>query len=139
MRVLVTGAGGQLGRTVARAREAAEIDATLVHYGTDFVATKSETLTFSAGQTTATFSVDTIDDQDQESDENFTVTLTNPTGATLDDDAGTGTITDNDGDDGEPEPVPALPLLGQLLLALGLAAGGARLARHRGVSPPRAV
>ena len=106
--------------------------------GADYT-TKSETLTFSAGQTTATFSVDTIDDQDQESDENFTVTLTNPTGATLDDDAGTGTITDNDGDDGEPEPVPALPLLGQLLLALGLAAGGARLARHRGVSPPRAV
>ena len=32
----------------------------------------------------------------------------------------------------EAEPVPALPLLGQLLLALGLAAGGAGLARRRG-------
>ena len=31
----------------------------------------------------------------------------------------------------EAEPVPALPLLGQLLLALGLAAGGAGLARRR--------
>ena len=32
----------------------------------------------------------------------------------------------------EPVPAPALPLLGQLLLALGLAAGGAGLARRRG-------
>ena len=31
----------------------------------------------------------------------------------------------------EPEPVPVLPLLGQLLLALGLLAGGGRLARPR--------
>ena len=30
----------------------------------------------------------------------------------------------------EPEPVPVLPLLGQLLLALGLLAGGVRQARH---------
>ena len=37
MRVLVTGAGGQFGRTVARVLAAAAIDATLVHYGTDFV------------------------------------------------------------------------------------------------------
>ena len=38
----------------------------------------------------------------------------------------------------EPEPVPALPLLGQLLLALGLAGAGAmRLARpHRGLRAP---
>ena len=33
----------------------------------------------------------------------------------------------------EPEPVPALPLLGHLLLALGLAGAGARWARRRGV------
>ena len=30
-----------------------------------------------------------------------------------------------------PEPVPALPLLGQLLLALGLGAAGARVTRSR--------
>ena len=31
----------------------------------------------------------------------------------------------------EPEPVPALPLLGQLLLALGLGTAGARLTHRR--------
>ena len=31
----------------------------------------------------------------------------------------------------DPEPVPALPLLGQLLLALGLAGAGARFMRRR--------
>ena len=31
----------------------------------------------------------------------------------------------------EPEPVPALPLLGQLLLALGLAGAGARFTHRR--------
>ena len=71
--------------------------------GADYTA-KSETLTIAAGQTTATFSVDTIDDQDQESDENFTVTLSNPSGARLDDDTGTGTITDDD------TPLPALSI-----------------------------
>ena len=38
----------------------------------------------------------------------------------------------------EPEPVPALPLLGQLLLALGLTAAGARLLSRRPRVPPAA-
>ena len=38
----------------------------------------------------------------------------------------------------EPEPVPALPLLGQLLLALGLTAAGARLMHRRQRVPPEA-
>ena len=107
--------------------------------GADYT-TKSETLTFQAGQTTGTFAVNTIDDQDQERDENFTVALSSPRGATIDDVSGVGTatITDNDGGR-KPEPVPALPLLGQLLLALGLTAGGAQLAQRHNVSPPRAV
>ena len=37
-----------------------------------------------------------------------------------------------------PEPVPALPLLGQLLLALGLAGAGARLLSRRPGVPPAA-
>ncbi len=64
--------------------------------GTDYTA-KSETLTIPAGETTASFSVDTIDDQDPEEDESFTVTLSNPSGATLLDGTGTGTIAANDG------------------------------------------
>ena len=40
--------------------------------------------------------------------------------------------------DPEPEPVPALPLLGQLLLALGLTAAGARLLSRRPRVPPAA-
>ena len=38
----------------------------------------------------------------------------------------------------EPEPVPALPLLGQLLLALGLTAAGAQLLSRRPRVPPAA-
>ena len=63
--------------------------------GDDYTA-KSETLTFIVGQTSATFSVDTIDGPERESDEDFTVTLSNPTGATLDDATGQGTIMDDD-------------------------------------------
>ena len=37
-----------------------------------------------------------------------------------------------------PEPVPALPLLGHLLLALGLTAAGARVIRRRPRVPPAA-
>ena len=42
----------------------------------------------------------TVDDDAQESDERFMVTLRNPDGATLDDHTGEGTIRDNDDDDG---------------------------------------
>ena len=38
----------------------------------------------------------------------------------------------------EPEPVPALPLLGHLLLALGLTGAGARLLSRRPRVPPAA-
>ena len=65
----------------------------------------SGTLTFAAGETTKTIPVPTIDDDEQESEEHFIVTLSSPEGATLDDSSGQGTITDNDGDG------PALPQL----------------------------
>ena len=67
--------------------------------GSDYTET-SGTLTFTAGQTTKTISVSTVDDDAQESDERFTVTLRNPDGATLDDHTGEGTIRDNDGGGG---------------------------------------
>ena len=62
----------------------------------------SGTLTFAAGETTKTIPVPTIDDDEQESEEHFTVTLSSPEGATLDDSSGQGTITDDDGNDTTP-------------------------------------
>ena len=62
----------------------------------------SGTLTFAAGETTRTIPVPTIDDDEQESEEHFTVTLSSPEGATLDDSSGQGTITDDDGNDTTP-------------------------------------
>ena len=72
--------------------------------GSDYT-TKTGTLTFLAGQTTTTVSVSTVDDDAQEETEAFTVALSNPTGATLDDDTGTGTITDDDEGAGGTPPV----------------------------------
>ena len=71
--------------------------------GSDYTQT-SATLTFTAGQPTKTISVSTVDDDAQESDERFTVTLRNPDGATLDDHTGEGTIRDNDDDGGDRTP-----------------------------------
>ena len=47
-------------------------------------------------------------------------------------------VADPDPDPDVPEPVPALPLLGQLLLALGLTGAGARLLSRRPRVPPAA-
>ena len=64
--------------------------------GTDFRAV-SRTLTISPNETWRHEAVLVYDDQAPEPDETFTVTLTNPTGATLGDATATGTIKD-DGD-----------------------------------------
>ncbi len=63
--------------------------------GADYTA-KSGTLTFDAGETGKTVSVPVLEDEAEEEDESFTLTLSNPANATLDDAAGTGTITDDD-------------------------------------------
>ena len=78
--------------------------------GDDYTST-SGTLTFSAGQRTATIEVTVIDDSDEEQDETFTVSLTNPAGATIEDDEGIGTIRDDDGTSPPPPPPPPLPVL----------------------------
>ena len=62
--------------------------------GTDYTAA-SGTLTF-ATDTRQTVAVTLIDDADTEQDETFTVTLSNPQGATLGDASGTGTIENDD-------------------------------------------
>jgi hypothetical protein len=64
--------------------------------GNDFI-TLNGTITFAPGETTKTITVPLIDDTTPENSENFLVTLTNPTGATIN---GTGqtniSIIDND-------------------------------------------
>ena len=59
--------------------------------GDDYTA-KSGTLSFSAGQTSKTISVEIEDDIENESDETFTVTLSNASGADLGTSSATGTI-----------------------------------------------
>ena len=63
--------------------------------GTDFTAA-SGTLTFAANATSQTVRVQTAQDSADEEDETFTLELSNPSGATLDDAAATGTIEDDD-------------------------------------------
>jgi chitinase len=63
--------------------------------GSDYVA-KTGTLTFAAGETTKTISVAAIGDSVAETNEGFTVALSNPTGATIARGTATGTITNDD-------------------------------------------
>jgi len=57
----------------------------------------NQTLTFAPGQTTKNFEVLVQGDADQEPDETFFVTLSNPVNATLNDGQGLGTIVNDDG------------------------------------------
>ncbi len=63
--------------------------------GADFSNT-SGTLSFAAGATSKTITVNTTEDSTDEADETFTVTLSNPSNATLSDATATGTIKDDD-------------------------------------------
>ena len=63
--------------------------------GADYTA-RSGTLTFAPGSTREAIAVRTLDDDVDEQDETFTVTLSNAVGADLDDATATGTIADND-------------------------------------------
>ena len=66
--------------------------------GSDYV-TKEGTLTFLANETNKTIEVTVRDDSVDEPAETFTMTLTNPQNATLQDHEATATITDDDGTD----------------------------------------
>ena len=61
----------------------------------------SGSLTFEPGATRQSIEVATLDDEAEEPEEQFRVTLSEPSGATLEDDSGTGTIRDDDGDTGD--------------------------------------
>ena len=63
--------------------------------GSDYVG-GSGTVTFAAGQTSQTVNVGVIGDTTVESDETFTVTLSNPSGATVSRAVATGTILNDD-------------------------------------------
>ena len=63
--------------------------------GEDYTAT-SGTLTFNAGETTKTVSVPLLDDVVNDGGETFTLTLSNPSGAWIEDGEATGTIENDD-------------------------------------------
>lgn len=64
--------------------------------GSDYTAT-SGTITFTPGVTSQLVHVDVLPDTTAEADETFTVTLSNPSGATIADGTAAGTIVDDDG------------------------------------------
>ncbi len=88
------------GGTVTVAYETADGSATS---GADYTSANG-TLTFADGATTATVNVAILDDSTAEETETFTVTLSNPAGATVSDASATGTIAD-DGDTTTTDPV----------------------------------
>ena len=74
--------------------------------GSDYTAA-SATLTFNAGETSQTVQVTVLTDQEDESQETLTLTLSNPSQATLDDATGTGTIENGESSSGTQEDPPA--------------------------------
>ncbi|MCH4903198.1 hyalin, partial [Cylindrospermopsis raciborskii CHAB3438] len=65
--------------------------------GTDFNGTlPSDTVSFAAGDTTQTITVNVSGDNTVEPDEGFTVTLSSPTNATITTATATGTINNDD-------------------------------------------
>ena len=73
--------------------------------GSDYTTRTSQSLTIAAGQQSATVSVQTTDDGDDEANETFTVALSGATNATISDATGEATIADND-DAPDPDPDP---------------------------------
>ena len=74
--------------------------------GPDYTAT-SATLTFNAGDLSQTVEVTVLTDSEDEGQETLTLTLYNPSQATLDDGTGTGTIENGESSSGTQEDPPA--------------------------------
>ena len=74
--------------------------------GSDYAAT-SATLTFNAGDTSQTIEVAVLTDSDDEGQETLTLTLSNPSQATLDDATGAGTIENGESSSETEEDPPA--------------------------------
>jgi hypothetical protein len=62
----------------------------------DYTGTTSGTLNFAAGDTSKTITLTIVNDSLTEATETFSVVLSNPVNATLQDGTGIGTIVDND-------------------------------------------
>ena len=77
--------------------------------GSDYTA-KTGTLTFNPGQTSQTVSVTVLTDSDDESQEALTLTLSNPSQATLDDATGAGAIENGEPSSGTQDDPPAVLL-----------------------------
>ena len=77
--------------------------------GSDYSAA-SGTLTFNAGDTSQTVQVTVLTDSEDESQETLTLTISNPSQATLDDGTGTGTIENGESSSGTQEDPPAVSL-----------------------------
>ena len=92
----------------------------------------STTITLAAGETTGTVTITVIDDAEDDDGETIVLNAAS-TAPALTAEPLTLTIEDND-----VTPVPALPLLGHLLLALGLTAAGSRWTHQRQRAPPAA-
>ena len=75
--------------------------------GADYTST-SGTLTFAPGVTSQTVNVSILGDATSEANETFTVTLSNPTGATISKATATGTITNDDA--GNPPNTPGISI-----------------------------
>ena len=94
----------------------------------DFTAT-SGTLTFAPGQTTRTILIQTLNDAAAEGTETFTLTLSNPVGATITDGQATGTITDDEAtkffvvNDGSPDQTYRYGVPGNALAISNLTGG----------------
>ena len=77
--------------------------------GSDYTAATGS-LTFQPGATAYTIATPVLDDSEQEADETFFVTLSDPRNATLTDPVATATITDDDPAEPPPPPPPALSI-----------------------------
>ena len=99
--------------------------------GSDYTAA-SGTLTFNAGDTSQTVQVTVLTDSEDESQETLTLTISNPSQATLDDGTGTGTIENGESSSGTQEDPPAEDPPAETPVVLLTASFGNMPATHNG-------
>ncbi|HEV7767301.1 MAG TPA: Calx-beta domain-containing protein [Thermoanaerobaculia bacterium] len=97
---------------------------------TDYLTLFPTTLVFTPfGSLTRQVTVQVAGDFDQEPNEQFTVTLTNPNGVTIADGTGLGTIVNDDAVAAGPAEVPTLSFAALMMLALAIGAAAVMMIR----------